>query len=82
MPRKKKNWELEYFGIYNPPESFYFKFGKTTLHSKNLFKTPTVITNFHLTVDMVEKVFEWEELNDIPKRSNFEWVDLIEFDKI
>ena len=45
MPRKKVNWELEWFKIHNPAEQFYFKFGKTVLLSNNLFHTPTVTTN-------------------------------------
>ena len=45
MPRKKVNWELEWFKIHNPPEQFYFKFGNTVLISNNLFQTPTVTTN-------------------------------------
>ena len=39
MPRKKVNWELEWFKIHNPPEEFYFEFGKTVLRSNNLFHT-------------------------------------------
>ena len=27
MPRKKKNWELEYRNIHNNPEQFYYKYG-------------------------------------------------------
>ena len=39
MPRKKVNWELEWFKIHNPPEQFYFEFGRTVLLSNNLFQT-------------------------------------------
>ncbi|MBT3947790.1 MAG: hypothetical protein HN999_00435 [Candidatus Marinimicrobia bacterium] len=77
MPRKKVNWELELFKIHNPPEQFYYKYRKTTLLSNNLFQTPTVITNRVLSAKVVEKVFEWEQLNDIPKNSALEWVDVI-----
>ena len=77
MPRKKKNWELEWFGVHNRPEEFYFTFGKTTLHSDSLFKTPTVTTTRVLMAEVVEKVFEWEELNSIPKDGRFEWLDLV-----
>ena len=60
MPRKKVNWELEWFKIHNPPEQFYFEFGKTVLFSNNLFQTPTVTTNSVLSTKVVEKIFDWE----------------------
>ena len=77
MPRKKKNWELEYFGIHNPPEDFYFKFGKTTLISQQLFQTPTVTTNRVLQLEVVQKVYEWELINKIPKEKPLDWVELV-----
>ena len=77
MPRKKVNWELEWFKIHNPPEQFYFKFGKTVLLSNNLFHTPTVTTNSVLSTKVVEKIFDWESANKISKKSNFEWLDII-----
>jgi hypothetical protein len=77
MPRKKVNWELEWFKIHNPPEQFYFEFGKTVLFSNNLFHTPTVTTNSVLLTKVVEKIFDWESANKIPKKKNFEWVDII-----
>jgi len=77
MPRKKKNWELEYFGIHNPPESFYFKFGKTTLISQQLFQTPTVTTNRVLHLEVIQKVYEWELANKIPKEKALDWVELV-----
>ena len=55
MPRKKVNWELKWFKIHNPPEQFYFEFGKTVLFSNNLFQTPTVTTNSVLSTKVVEK---------------------------
>ena len=72
MPRKKVNWELEWFKIHNPPEQFYFEFGKTVLLSNNLFHTPTVTTNRVLSTKVVEKIFDWESANKIPKKRNFE----------
>lgn len=77
MPRKKVNWELEWFKIHNPPEQFYFEFGKTILLSNNLFLTPSITTTRVLLLEVVKKIFEWEQLNDIPKNSNLEWVDVI-----
>jgi hypothetical protein len=77
MPRKKVNWELEWFKIHNPPEQFYFEFGKTVLLSNNLFHTPTVTTNRVLSTKVVEKIFDWESANKIPKKRNFEWLDII-----
>ena len=77
MPRKKVNWELEWFKIHNPPEQFYFKFGKTVLLSNNLFHTPTVTTNSVLSTKVVEKIFDWESANKISKKRNFEWLDII-----
>ena len=61
MPRKKRNWELEYKGIHNVPEQFFYQFGKTTLYSDSLFKTPTVTTNRVLQGDVVDKIFKWEK---------------------
>ena len=63
MPRKKRNWELEYKGIHNTPEQFYYQFGKTTLYSDSLFKTPDIITTRVLQGDVVDKVFKWEKDN-------------------
>ena len=77
MPRKKRNWELEYKGIHNTPENFYYQFGKTTLHSDSLFKTPTVTTNRVLQTDVVDKIFKWEKDNKITKTKMMEWVELI-----
>ena len=77
MPRKKKNWELELSGVHNRPEEFYFTFGKTTLYSDSLFKTPTVTTIRVLSAGVVEDVFEWERKNNIPKEKALEWVDLV-----
>ena len=77
MPRKKVNWELEWFKIHNPPEQFYFEFGKTVLFSNNLFQTPTVTTNSVLSTKVVEKIFDWESANKISKKRNFEWLDII-----
>ena len=37
MPIKKRNWELEYGGIHNTPEQFFYTFGKVTLVSEDLF---------------------------------------------
>ena len=53
MPRKKKNWELEYGNIHNNPEQFYYKFGDITLLSENLFQTPKIIKNRVLLEDVV-----------------------------
>ena len=45
MPRKKKNWELEWFGIHNPPEAFYF----TILREpSDQFESLYGYYNFHL----------------------------------
>ena len=77
MPRKKVNWELEWFKIHNPPEQFYFEFGKTVLHSNNLFHTPIVTTNRVLSTKVIEKIFDWESANKIPKKRKFEWLDII-----
>ncbi len=77
MPRKKVNWELEWFKIHNPPEQFYFEFGKTVLFSNNLFQTPTVTTNSVLSTKVVEKIFDWESANKISKKRNFEWLVII-----
>ena len=77
MPRKKRNWELEYKGIHNTPEQFYYQFGKTTLYSDSLFKTPDVITTRVLQGDVVDKVIKWEKENNITKTERMEWVELI-----
>ena len=77
MPRKKRNWELEYKGIHNTPEQFYYQFGKTTLYSDSLFKTPDIITTRVLQGDVVDKVFKWEKDNKITKTKVMEWVELI-----
>ena len=75
MPRKKRNWELEYKGIHNTPEQFYYQFGKTTLYSDSLFKTPDIITTRVLQGDVVDKVFKWEKDNKITKTKVMEWVE-------
>ena len=57
MPRKKKNWELEYGNIHNNPEQFYYKFGDITLLSENLFQTPKIIRleqNYRSTQNILE----------------------------
>ena len=77
MPRKKRNWELEYKGIHNTPEQFYYQFGKTTLYSDSLFKTPDVITTRVLRGDVIDKILKWEKDNKITKTKVMEWVDLI-----
>ena len=77
MPRKKRNWELEYKGIHNTPEQFYYQFGKTTLYSDSLFKTPDIITTRVLQGDVVDKVIKWEKDNNITKTERMEWVELI-----
>jgi hypothetical protein len=77
VPRKKRNWELEYTGIHNTPENFYYQFGKTILHSDSLFKTPTVTTNRVLQIDVVDEIFNWEKDNKITKTKTMEWVELI-----
>jgi hypothetical protein len=77
VPRKKRNWELEHKGIHNVPEQFYYQFGKTTLHSDSLFKTPNVTTNRVLQGDVVDKIFKWEKDNKIIKTKRLEWVELI-----
>ena len=74
MPRKKINWELEWFKIHNPPEQFYFKFSKTTLYSDQLFKTPSVSSNAVLTKKIIDIIFEWEDDNNISKEKSLEWV--------
>ena len=77
MPRKKRNWELEFGNIHNIPEQFFYQFGKVTLHSENIFKTPSVTTNRVLQTDTVHKIFIWEHDNKIKKIKRMEWVDLI-----
>ena len=77
MPRKKRNWELENKGIHNPPEQFFYQFGKTTLYSDSLFKTPNVTTTRVLQGDVVDKIFKWEKDNKITKTKRMEWVELI-----
>ena len=77
MPRKKRNWELEYKGIHNTPEQFYYQFGKTTLYSDSLFKTPNVTTTRVLQGDVVAKIFKWEKDNKITKTERMEWAKLI-----
>ena len=77
MPRKKRNWELEYKGIHNVPEQFFYQFGKTTLYSDSLFKTPNVTTTRVLQGDVVDKIFKWVKDNKITKTKKWEWVDLI-----
>ena len=67
MPRKKRNWELEFGNIHNIPEQFFYQFGKVTLHSENIFKTPSVTTNRVLQTDTVHKIFIWEHDNKIKK---------------
>jgi len=57
MPRKKVNWELEWFKIHNPPEQFYFEFGKIVLLAYCLFQTPTVTTKRVLSIKVVENFF-------------------------
>ena len=77
MPIKKRNWELEYGGIHNTPEQFYYKFGKTTLYSKNIFKTPSITTSRVLQADVVEKIDDWVHDNKIQVKKRMEWVELI-----
>ncbi len=77
MPHKKRNWELEFGNIHNIPEQFFYQFGKVTLHSENIFKTPSVTTNRVLQTDTVHKIFIWEHDNKIKKIKRMEWVDLI-----
>jgi len=77
VPRKKRNWELEFGNIHNIPEQFFYQFGKVTLHSENIFKTPSVTTNRVLQTDTVHKIFIWEHDNKIKKIKRMEWVDLI-----
>ena len=77
MPYKKRNWELENKGIHNPPEQFFYQFGKTTLYSNSLFKTPNVITKTLLQREVVDKIFYWEKNNKITKTKRMEWVELI-----
>ena len=55
MPRKKRNWEIENFGVHNTPEQFYFTFGKFSPFSNNLFKTPSVTINRVLQDETVDK---------------------------
>tara|TARA_Y100000031_G_C8165299_1_gene359034 strand:- start:300 stop:1025 length:726 start_codon:yes stop_codon:yes gene_type:complete len=77
VPHKKRNWELEFGNIHNIPEQFFYQFGKVTLHSENIFKTPSVTTNRVLQTDTVHKIFIWEHDNKIKKIKRMEWVDLI-----
>lgn len=77
MPRKKKNWELEYGNIHNNPEQFYYKFGDITLLSENLFQTPKIIKNRVLLEDVVKKIDGWVNDNKIKVKKRMEWVDLI-----
>ena len=77
MPRKKRNWELENKGIHNLPEQFYYQFGKITLYSNSLFKTPDVTTTRVLQGDVVDKIFKWGKDNKITKTKVMDWVDLI-----
>ena len=77
MPRKKRNWELEYKGIHNGPEQFVYQFGNTLLFSNNLFETPSVTTNRTLHGDVVDKIFKWGKDNKITKTKVMDWVDLI-----
>ena len=77
MPIKKRNWELEYQNIHNNPENFFYKYRKTTLYSKNLFKTPNITTSRVLQADTVEKVLKWEFDNNIKSKTKMEWIDLI-----
>ena len=77
MPRKKKNWELEYGNIHNNPEQFYYKFGDITLLSENLFQTPKIIKNRVLLEDVVKKIDGWVNDNKIKVKKRMEWVYLI-----
>ena len=77
MPRKKKNWELEYGNIHNNPEQFYYKFGDITLLSENLFQTPKIIKNRVLREDVVKKIEGWVNDNKIKVKKRMEWVYLI-----
>ncbi len=77
MPRKKKNWELEYGNIHNNPEQFYYKYGDITLLSENLFQTPKIIKSRVLQVDVVKKVDEWVHNNKIQVKKRMEWAKLI-----
>jgi hypothetical protein len=77
MPHKKKNLELEFGGIHNPPEQFYFKFKHITLFADDLHSMPTVTTHRVLQLSTVDKVYRWEKDNNLSKKKMFEWVDLI-----
>ena len=77
MPLKKRNWELENFGIHNPPEQFYFTYEGIVLYSNSLFETPKIIKNRVLQADVVEKVDEWVGKNKIKIKKRMEWVDLV-----
>ena len=76
MPYKKKNLELEFGGIHNPPEQFYFKFKHITLFTDDLHSTPTVTTHRVLQSSTVHRVYQWENDNNLSKKKMFEWVDL------
>ena len=55
MPIKKRNWELEYGGIHNTHEQFFYKYKDITLLSENLFQSPGIIKNRVLQADVVKK---------------------------
>jgi hypothetical protein len=77
MPRKKRNLEIDNFGVHNTPEQFYFTDKEITLFSNSLFETPKIIKSRVLQVDVVEKVDAWVLENKIKVKKRMEWVDLV-----
>ena len=47
---------LEYGGIHNTPEQFFYKYKDISLLSENLFQTPGIIKNRVLQADVVKKM--------------------------
>jgi hypothetical protein len=77
MPFKKKNWELEFGGIHNTPEQFFYRYKDITLLSENLFQTPKIIKNRILQANVVKKIDDWVHDNKIQVKKRMEWVELI-----
>ena len=77
MPLKKRNLELEFGGIHNIPEQFFYKYKDITLLSENLFQTPKLIKNRVLQADVVKKIDDWVYDNKIQVKKRMEWVELI-----
>ena len=67
MPYKEKNLELEYQGLLNPPEVFYFQHKHIIMISDELLSTPRVITHRVLKTSTVDKVFQWQKDNNLWK---------------